>query len=597
MSEPSKEQQQILSSTSRIRLVSAMPGSGKTWLISQEIQRLYSNWHDRHRGIAALSFTNTASDELKASLGFVPGHPHFIGTLDSFIFRYIVRPFGYLLSPSLHKVSLVPGDYAEALADKQRWHPNGSLSIPVGRSRTDRVNIFVASFLRDSIDGPVFLGKPNKFRPPQALDRDTCRQIFRRKQEVWARSGKVSHSDTTYIARDLLRGHAGKQILSLLERRFPVLIVDELQDTGWYLTESLTHILENSGIRALLVGDPDQSIYEFGGARPDLVAKFESLPDAEVLQINHSRRCPSKVRKVAEHLMSSSRSMEGTSREGHAILGVFDDDGFSPLRDLCKKIESLQGEYQVLTRKNSTLDRIQLAPKHKQHPFGSRPLEKFYRATVRLSQNKTRQALSLSDSGLSRVVLNTDHARPADLRKHGIDPSLWRRAAIKIIFEGLRLAEARDLYEWASQIREFVIDTLSTEGWEDIAKKNGCRKPQRPGKKIVGTALDFGMPTSHGQRLQCTTVHTAKGQTHETTIFFVPELPETQCPSKEWWEADSEERRIAYVACTRSRNALVLCVHRDVLARLRERQPEFVEEFSIKNLKDVEPYWLGDSPP
>ena len=98
MPEPSPEQQRIIDDTSRIRIVRAAPGSGKTWLVGQIIKKELENWN-QSGGIAALSFTRVGGEEIRNAVGYELTLPHVVGTLDSFLFRYIVKPFWNKIHP------------------------------------------------------------------------------------------------------------------------------------------------------------------------------------------------------------------------------------------------------------------------------------------------------------------------------------------------------------------------------------------------------------------------------------------------------------------------------------------------------------------
>lgn len=78
------------------------------------------------------------------------------------------------------------------------------------------------------------------------------------------------------------------------------------------------------------------------------------------------------------------------------------------------------------------------------------------------------------------------------------------------------------------------------------------------------------------------TVHGVKGETHEVTIFVCPPTAEKACPSAVWLsgeEKDREEKIIAYVAITRSRDLLIMWVPEDTAKRLHTKQPLFVGSF------------------
>jgi len=93
MRKPTEEQAKILQTDARVRLVLAAPGSGKTWLVAEAIRQALEQEPDN--GIAALSFTNVAGEEIRRAVGYELGHPHYVGTIDSFMYRYITRPFGH----------------------------------------------------------------------------------------------------------------------------------------------------------------------------------------------------------------------------------------------------------------------------------------------------------------------------------------------------------------------------------------------------------------------------------------------------------------------------------------------------------------------
>ena len=83
-------------------IVKACPGSGKTYAVANKLLSYINNWSKYHQGIAALSFTNVASNEIYEKANSIHnglgklGYPHFIGTVDSFINEFIVLRYGHL---------------------------------------------------------------------------------------------------------------------------------------------------------------------------------------------------------------------------------------------------------------------------------------------------------------------------------------------------------------------------------------------------------------------------------------------------------------------------------------------------------------------
>lgn len=96
-----EEQKEFLAAEGKV-VVKACPGSGKTYTVAHKLLSYVNNWKDYHSGVAVLSFTNVASNEIyekaqsiHGSLGKL-GYPHFIGTVDSFIDEFIVLRYGHL---------------------------------------------------------------------------------------------------------------------------------------------------------------------------------------------------------------------------------------------------------------------------------------------------------------------------------------------------------------------------------------------------------------------------------------------------------------------------------------------------------------------
>lgn len=95
------EQVEFLESSGKV-VLHACPGSGKTTIVARKLANYLQCWNRPHQGIAVLSFTNVASDEIRHQAtemlpeGYCVDDPHFIGTLDSFIDNFIFLRFGYL---------------------------------------------------------------------------------------------------------------------------------------------------------------------------------------------------------------------------------------------------------------------------------------------------------------------------------------------------------------------------------------------------------------------------------------------------------------------------------------------------------------------
>ena len=128
------EQKEFLSSAGKV-VLHACPGSGKTTIVAQKVINYLMSWNRPHQGIAVLSFTNVASEEIARQAreilpqGYDIGTPHFVGTLDSFIDNYIFLRFGYLLLETPKRPLIATNDISNGYSYWRRdCHRNGCVS-------------------------------------------------------------------------------------------------------------------------------------------------------------------------------------------------------------------------------------------------------------------------------------------------------------------------------------------------------------------------------------------------------------------------------------------------------------------------------------
>ena len=217
---PNSEQRDVLDSPARITVVRACPGSGKTRVFVESMRRLLNSWSKKGAGVAALSFTNVAQEQIAKSLGSSLSCPHFVGTLDSFMLRFIVRPFGHLVGLPKEGSRLIP-----APLDAAMEYPEVQIN-----SNHQKVSLFQIRFLDGTEDNPNFTARD--FRGPANIEAPYVRGILVNKRAQWVKSGLITHTDSHYLAASILRHPKyGVAIANLLSRRFPVILVDELQDT------------------------------------------------------------------------------------------------------------------------------------------------------------------------------------------------------------------------------------------------------------------------------------------------------------------------------------------------------------------------------
>lgn len=255
MTAPTREQSTVLDCDARLRVVRASPGSGKTWLVAELIRRKLERWPSSATGVAALSFTRVGGDEIQRAMGAELQHPHFVGTLDAFMFRYVLRPFLLHAYPMRSAPRLLPADLAPEL-----WTKSGDTSTKTVRSQ---INVHACNWIGETAGRATAAIYDRKTHRLRQLTNPELEGVKKRKTDIWNRAGHYTHSDVALWASKLLEhNELGAAIRREIVRRFPLIIVDELQDTGHFLGKCIRLLLEDPHSSGVLVGDPDQAIYE-----------------------------------------------------------------------------------------------------------------------------------------------------------------------------------------------------------------------------------------------------------------------------------------------------------------------------------------------
>jgi len=151
--------------------------------------------------------------------------------------------------------------------------------------------------------------------------------------------------------------------------------------------------------------------------------------------------------------------------------------------------------------------------------------------------------------------------------------------------------QGEDTYSWGCRMVDAIEITLKQPGWWERAA-SGKKLPKRPPSTARNFIRADFLVNRREELLPSTvpiqTVHAVKGETHHTTVLYVPKPKNLQsCPSQIWWSAassDQEERRIAFVAATRPTEKFILCAHDLTFQRLQRDHPEFLQAFEVMPL-------------
>lgn len=543
-----------------------------------------------------MSFTNVADREIQSALGFLPSHPHFVGTLDSFIFRYITQPFRRFHPDSLPPLQLVPAVRAKALGEKQKW-TQSNLNIQVGATTGERVNLFL-------VDAVGMAGKQIQFAASwgwngrEPIADSQVGLVMKEKRAMWQK-GLITHADNALIAYQILRAN-GSKVRNLLLKRFPTLIVDEFQDTGWFHGQIILNLLGDPASNGVIVGDPDQAIYEFNGASPALFPEALTLPGSTSMHLATTRRCPGEVCSVAQHLRAGGAPLlPCDGRKGEAFL-IEVPEGVKGPSLVLKALRSSypDEEHVILCRRTDTVgDLLGSGENAAGERKGSPALRNLHDAVLQFRLGKAKSAIEHAESALSRAVFGAETLPLSGGLSEGRNLTILRRSAMGLLLEGHASRDGETMADWGIRMKT-RLNAIAQEG--DFKAMPGY-EPQavRTFRRNEQENVPAFLPSNHASssvvgKGHARTIHGAKGETHSSTILFLPD-PRQQnlLVSKAWWSADAtdqEERRIGYVAITRASRRLVVCAGPKTVRGLKASHPEFVRllhEIALDQLEDV----------
>lgn len=269
--------------------LTACPGAGKTRTVG--LRLVYHAAFHPDDSVAAVSHTNTAIDAIHDAareLTAIPDH-YWVGTLHSFLLRYVVSPFGHLYMGCTDRPQI---------AGEDRDWPDDIPDVP---AHDDYPGCRVKAWKFDvHVGGRLTYQRPSDW--PQPLTEDVIVAGLTEwakdtKQAYWKR-GLLSFSDVLWVAYRVL--HLHPQLAKAIAARIDELIVDEVQDTAELQLECIEFLrAQATHPRLVIVGDLGQAVYEWAGATPARLRQFAVDQMLETLPLTVNYRSSTRICAVA----------------------------------------------------------------------------------------------------------------------------------------------------------------------------------------------------------------------------------------------------------------------------------------------------------
>jgi len=631
-------QRQAVTAPAVPTLVIAGAGSGKTRVLVHRAAWLIDVEGVPPQGLLAVTFTNKAAAEMRGrieSLLNMPVNHLWIGTFHGLAHRLLRRhwreaglPQNFQIIDSDDQLRLIKRLLKNLEVDDSRWVPR-EIQYFINAQKDEGLR---AKHLDDERD-------PNR-RQMIAL--------YAAYEEVCERGGLVDFAELLLRAHELWRDN--EELLAHYRRRFAHLLVDEFQDTNAIQYAWLRMLAGAEGV-PFVVGDDDQSIYRWRGARVEHIHQFQKdFPDTSVIKLEQNYRSTGTILNAANAVIANNSSRlgknlwtEGVQGEPIRVYAAYNerdeaDFVIGRLRDWIDQ-GNLRADAAVLYRSNAQSRVLEEGLINAGMPYrvygGLRFFEraeiKDALAYLRLISNRD------DDSSFERIVNRPTRgigARTAEQMRayaRANSCSLWRAAgaiaadelngrAANAVLAFINLIErmARDVADL--DLAEQIDHVIHSSGLIDFFRKDKGEKGETRVEnllELVSAGRSFepdpaeemapldeflahaALEAGEGQAdawedcVQLMTMHSAKGL--EFPLVFLSGMEDGLFPHQRSI-ADphglEEERRLCYVGITRAKEALYVTYaeQRRLHGMDNYSQPSrFIAEIPAELVEEVRP--------
>lgn len=617
--ECNKEQKEAIIHRDGPAMVLAGPGAGKTYVITNRVKALIDEYGVKPEQILVVTFSKAAAVEMKERFEMLTGGrrlPVRFGTFHSVFFQILRLAYHYevkdIATPAL-KYRFLEETFNETgyeVDDKKEFLSDIEKEI----SRVKGEGIEIDCYFSSACSAEIF------------------QKMYRGYQEKLQRHRCLDFDDMVVYTYQLLKER--EDIRRRWQAQFRYLLIDEFQDINRLQYETVCMLAEPEN-NLFIVGDDDQSIYGFRGAKPGIMLSFpKRFPDTKQIVLGLNYRCSDEIMKAAERLIGKNNERY----EKHIVANKGKEQPVhmkkcENLPDEAEKIVAQIQLYQkegidyqgmaVLFRTNMQM-RL-LAGKLMEHgiPFtmrenlpnlfdtwmakdimcylqlalGNRSREKFLKIANRPVRYLSRTAFTEPEVSFDKL-----RAYYAAKNQDWMEERIWNfeydlknlaalspYAAIHFIRKGIgydeflktyadeRNVNADDWFDVLDEMQEMARDKKSIPEWLSFVENYGdTLEEMRQEQKKQQVKEEPGVSLM--------TMHASKGL--EFPVVFVPTLNEDIVPYRKAVQEGNleEERRMLYVAMTRAKTYLHLSFVKERFHKEAEPSP-FLYEISpaLKN--------------
>ena len=571
-------------------LVLAGPGSGKTLTIAKRIEYLIKEYKVRPEEILVITFTKYAASEMKnrfRSMEGMRGLPVTFGTFHGIYYGILKWAYRFDQSNLLRdeeKFQIISHQMEETGWDE--YAQSGQLRDIVKEIAEEIGNVKNQGCSIDTYMSMSY--QPERFR-----------RLYLGYEEQKKTMRKIDFEDMLILCRDLFVSRP--DILRKWQQKFRYILVDEFQDIN-QVQYDVIRMLAAPEHNLFVVGDDDQSVYRFRGARPVIMRDFmKDYPDAEKILLDVNYRSTAHIVNGAGRVIAHNK--DRYEKEIHAYHKAAETVHVQEVKDAKEESDYIIGQIRRYQKKGIDLSQMAVLYRtaadatllsdmlmEQQIPFRMREqaphiyehfictdicayfrlaLGQYDRRDMLQVANRPNRYLGRDSMGeipvtyeslrrfycdkewmqdridqlewdMKMIRNKTPYAAVQYIRKHiGYDEFLKEYAA----YRQLNIEELTDIFD---EIQERCKEFKSLEEWLVHVRECMERQKEKKGQEDLGDGITL------------LTMHAAKGLEYE--LVFIIQGNEGIIPYKkaQTGEEIEEERRLFYVAMTRAKQKLII---------------------------------------
>ena len=589
-------------------MVLAGPGSGKTFVITHRIKYLIEGSGINPAHILVVTFSRAAAKEMKDRFEKLQGKSHVtFGTFHSVFFSILKTAYGFsaeqIASDELRYTLIKELIKKNEIVNEDINTLSGNLLNEIALIKQDNINI--KNYYSNSIAS------------------DTFKKLYKEYEAELETRNKLDFEDMLSLTYELLSER--KDILTAVQNRYQYILVDEFQDIN-FLQYNIIKLMAGKKQNITVVGDDDQSIYRFRGARPEIMLGFErDFRNVSKVFLDINFRSTTQIVDASTKLISFNskrfpKTFKANNGSGAPVSVIEFKNPFAEVNSIIKDIkEYIKAEQDI--NNIAVLYRTNLSPRllieimmKNNIPFTirdsipnlfehwvSKDIISYIKLAINLgNKNDLLRISNKPNRYISRDSLSSSKANIETLFDYYDDKSYMIKRIIELrehlrTIKNLKPATAlryiRNVVGYDEYIEEYcdmngiesddcytVLGDLENSASEFNTFSDWFVHMEEYKEELI-EARKKSNEDDIGVRLM--TFHSSKGL--EFDIVYIIDVNEGSVPYKKAKGADEieEERRMFYVAMTRARHKLFICYCKENFGKSIGKS-DFIVELSSK---------------